>query len=53
MGFALVIEPFIGDRGLSWTGTWKNKLVYFGNVTGAASSLIGTVVLVYASFKSL
>jgi hypothetical protein len=51
--FALVIEPFIGDRGLSWTGTWKNKLVYLGNVTGAASSLIGTVILVYASFKSL
>jgi hypothetical protein len=51
--FALVIEPFIGDLGLSWTGTWKNKLVYLGNVTGAASSLIGTVILVYASFKSL
>jgi hypothetical protein len=51
--FALVIKPFVGDRGLSWAGTWQNKLVYLGNVTGATSSLIGTVILVYASFKSL
>ncbi len=51
--FALTIEPFVGDRGLSWSGTWSNKVVYLGNVTGALSSLIGTVVLVYASYRTL
>jgi len=51
--FALILEPFTGDRGLSWSGTGLNKLVYFGNVVGAVSSLVGTIVLVYASFKSL
>jgi len=51
--FALVIEPFVGDRGLSWTGTWSNKVVYVGNIIGAASSLLGTCILVYASYLSL
>jgi len=51
--FALTLEPFVGDRGLSWTGKWSNKIVYIGNVVGALSSLIGTFILVYASYKSL
>jgi len=51
--FALTIEPFVGDRGLSWSGTWSNKVVYLGNITGALSSLIGTLVLVYASYRTL
>lgn len=51
--FALTLEPFTGDRGLSWSGTNLNKLVYLGNVVGAVSSLIGTLVLVYASYLSL
>ena len=51
--FALTIEPFVGDRGLSYTGTWSNKVVYVGNVIGALSSLFGTVILVYASYKSI
>jgi hypothetical protein len=51
--FALTLEPFVGDRGLSWTGKWSNKIVYTGNVIGALSSLVGTFILVYASYKSL
>lgn len=51
--FALTIEPFVGDRGLAWTRTWSNKIVFIGNVTGAASSLVGSVVLVYAAYRSL
>ena len=51
--FALTLEPFVGDRGLSWTGVWSNKVVFIGNVIGALSSLIGSVVLVYASYVSL
>lgn len=51
--FALTMEPFAGDRGLSWTGVWSNKVVFVGNVIGALSSLIGSVILVYASYVSL
>jgi uncharacterized protein (DUF697 family) len=25
--FALTLESFVGDRGLSWTGAWSNKVV--------------------------
>jgi hypothetical protein len=51
--FALTLEPFVGDRGLSWTGIWSNKVVFVGNLIGALSSLIGSIVLVYASYVSL
>lgn len=51
--FALTLEPSVGDRGLSWTGAWSNKVVFVGNFIGALSSLIGSIVLVYASYVSL
>ncbi|NJK35422.1 MAG: hypothetical protein HC919_10995 [Oscillatoriales cyanobacterium SM2_2_1] len=51
--FALTLEPFTGDRGLAWTGTNLNKLVFIGNVLGSSSSLVGTLVLVCASYMSL
>ncbi|MGD1932625.1 MAG: hypothetical protein ACFB12_27350 [Leptolyngbyaceae cyanobacterium] len=51
--FALTLEPFVGDRGLSWTGKWSNRVVFLGNVVGASSSLLGAVVLVYASYSSI
>jgi hypothetical protein len=51
--FALTIEPFVGDRGLAWTGTPLNKVVYVGNIIGAASSLLGTLLLVYGAYVSL
>lgn len=51
--FALTLEPFLGARGLSWSGSLSNKVVYLGNATGALSSLIGSVILVYATYRSL
>jgi hypothetical protein len=51
--FALTLEPFVGDRGLSWTGEWSNKVVFIGNIIGALSSLVGSMMLVYASYVSL
>lgn len=50
---ALTIEPFIGDKGLSWSGIWFNKIVFGGNITGALSSLVGSSILVYSSYLSL
>jgi len=51
--FALVLEPFTNERGLSWTGTNLNKAVFVGNIFGAASSCIGSLGLVIASYLSL
>ena len=51
--FALTLEPFVGDRGLAWAGSWSNKAVFVGNVIGASSSLVGSIVLVYAAYLSL
>jgi hypothetical protein len=51
--FAMVSEPFLGARGLSWSGTRNNKIVYVGNSIGAAGSLAGTIALVIASYLSL
>ncbi|MGF1495030.1 MAG: hypothetical protein ACFBSC_21810 [Microcoleaceae cyanobacterium] len=50
---ALTIEPFADDRGLSWSGTRLNKFVFAGNLVGAVSSLVGSIVLVYAAYVSL
>ncbi|MGB3293012.1 MAG: hypothetical protein WBB01_08505 [Phormidesmis sp.] len=51
--FALTLEPFAGDRGLSWTGSWLNRTVFVGNIVGALSSLVGSALLTYASYVSL
>jgi hypothetical protein len=51
--FALVLEPFVGARGLSWSGKKSNKVVFVGNVLGAISSLLGATTLVYAAYLSL
>jgi hypothetical protein len=51
--FALVSEPFLGARGLSWSGSRNNKIVYVGNTIGAAGSLVGTIALVIASYLSI
>lgn len=51
--FSMVSEPFLGARGLSWSGTTNNKIVYVGNSVGALSSLIGTIALLIASYLSL
>ena len=51
--FSMVSEPFLGARGLSWSGTINNKIVYVGNSIGALASLVGTIALVAASYLSL
>ncbi|MFK8185486.1 MAG: hypothetical protein AB8B99_19085 [Phormidesmis sp.] len=50
---ALTIEPFANGRGLTWSGTGLNKVVYVGNVTGAMTSLLGAIALLIASYLSL
>ena len=51
--FGLLLEPVLGERGLSWSGTSANKVVFIGNTIGAIGSLVGAIVLVYAAYKSL
>jgi len=51
--WALILGPLVGHRGLSSRGPIKAKLVYFGNLLGAITSLFGTVVLLYAAWLNL
>jgi hypothetical protein len=51
--FALTLEPFVGERGLLWTKSWSNNIVFVGNGIGILGSLIGSVVMVYAAYMSL
>ncbi|TAF99396.1 MAG: hypothetical protein EAZ43_16000 [Betaproteobacteria bacterium] len=41
------------DRGLASGASGLARLVYWGNIVGAASSLIGAIVLVFAAGASL
>lgn len=51
--FALPLGAFAGQRGLTWAGGTVNRLVYFGNVTGAIFSLVGTLVLIWATLLTI
>lgn len=51
--FSLLLEPMLSERGLSWSGTSANKVVFVGNTIGAIGSLIGAIVLVYGAYRSL
>ncbi|MGD1898887.1 MAG: hypothetical protein ACFB16_18280 [Phormidesmis sp.] len=51
--FALTLEPFTNDRCLSCTVTFLHITVFVCNVIGSVSSLLGSVVLVFASFVSI
>lgn len=51
--FALPIAAWVGHRGLSWSRPNSNKVVYLGNSIGAWSSLVGTLILLYAAYESL
>lgn len=51
--FSLLLEPFLGERGLSWSGGSANKIIYLGNSVGALGSLVGAIVLVYSAYISL
>jgi hypothetical protein len=51
--FALYLGPIVGHRGLSSRGPFLAKAVYLGNSTGALASLLGTLVLLFAAWKTL
>ena len=51
--FALYLGPIVGHRGLSYRGPFLAKAVYLGNSTGALASLLGTLVLLFAAWKTL
>jgi hypothetical protein len=51
--FALYLGPTVGYRGLTHRGPLPAKLVYLGNSIGALTSLLGTFVLLYASWLTL
>jgi hypothetical protein len=50
---SLPLAAVIGHRGLAWKGPWVAKLVFIANILGAATSVIATVLLIYASYVSL
>jgi len=50
---ALVTGPITGYRGLTSRGPFIAKVVYLGNVVGAVTSLLGTLVLLYISWLNL
>lgn len=51
--WALILGPILGFRGLSSKGPVAAKLVYGGNTLGAMTSLLGTLVLLYAAWLNL
>ena len=51
--FALYLGPNVGHRGLIYRGPLLAKAVYLGNSIGALTSLLGTLVLLFAAWKTL
>lgn len=51
--FSLPLAATVGHRGLSSQGPPAARLVYAGNLLGAAASSIGAGALVWATFVSL
>ncbi len=51
--FALTLGPALGHRGLVIKRPLPATLVFVGNVIGAGTSLLGTLVLLYAAWVSL
>lgn len=53
LGIAMTLGAITGERGLALKGSSSAKTVYLFNALGAFASLIGAVVLVYATYQSL
>lgn len=51
--FALYLGPIVGHRGLIYRDPLLAKAVYFGNSTGALTSLLGTLFLLVGAWKTL
>lgn len=50
---SLPLAAVVGHRGLSPAGPLSARLVYAGNIVGAAGAVLAALVLVYAAFVSL
>ena len=50
---ALPVAGMVGERGLAYRGPFKAKVVFAGNAFGAVTSLLASMLLVYAAFESL
>ena len=50
---SMPLAAITDHRGLTSDGKGLQKLVYFGNVLGAATSLISALALLYAAFVSV
>jgi hypothetical protein len=53
--FAVVLPTaaYFGHRGLSSTPPPMNRVLYFGNIVGAAGMLVGTIVLLWGAYAAL
>lgn len=51
--FSLPLAAIVGHRGLSTRGPLSAKLVFTGNIVGAAASVVAALTLIYAGFVSL
>jgi hypothetical protein len=51
--FSLPLAAIVGHRGLSSDGPVAAKLVYIGNILGAAASFLAVLTFLYAAFVSL
>ena len=50
---ALPTAAYCGHRGLSSTPPLMNRVLYFGNIVGAAGMLLGAIVLLWGSYAAL
>ena len=54
-GFAVVLPlaAHYGHRGLTPAGPFVNRVIYIGNMVGAAGLVLGTVVLLWGAYGAL
>jgi len=54
-GFAVVLPlaAHYGHRGLSSSPPLLNRVLYFGNMAGAAGLIVGTIILVWGAYGAL
>ena len=50
---SMPLAAITGHRGLTRDGLGLQKLVYFGNILGAVTSLISALALLHAAFVSV
>ena len=53
--FAVVLPlgAYYGHRGLTAKPPFLNRVIYFGNMTGAIGLLVGTIVLLWGAYAGL